>query len=124
MMIGIFGTATVAIGNVCPCGKIAHGVFVKLKWLLRVICLLSMALFLLTEAVPLFLGILVAWFVLLGTSVLHKDAVCPMLRDKLFALMLMSFGVVTVMPAVTVFGILYWVNTPRVEFWREFRALL
>ena len=96
----------------------------RIKWLLRVVCALGAALFILTEAVPVFIGVLFAFLLMFAMSVWHADKINPALLDKTFAGMLMAFGAVTVMPAVVGLGIVYWVNTPRVEFWREFRALL
>lgn len=124
LIVGIFAVLAVVVANVRARGKINQGIFIKLKWLMRVLCLLGAALFVLTEALPVFLGTLGAIAVMAILSVWHASETDAHLADKLFAGMLVWFGVITVMPAVTVLGILYWVNTPRVDFWREFRRLL
>lgn len=124
LIVGIFAVLTVIVANVRACGKVSRGIFIKLKWLMRVLCLLGAALFVLTEALPVFLGTLGAIAILAILSVWHAGEIDARLADKLFAGMLVGFGVITVMPAVTVLGILYWVNTPRVDFLREFRRLL
>ncbi len=124
LCLGVVATALAVIANVSACGKISRGIFFKAKWLMRVICALGGALFLLTEAVPIFLGTLVCVAGLFAMSVWHAQSVNGVLVDKLFAMLLMLFGIITVMPVITCLGILYWVNTPRINFWREIRALL
>ncbi len=124
LIVGCFAVLTVIVANVRACGKVSRGIFIKLKWLMRVLCLLGAALFVLTEALPVFLGTLGAIAILAILSVWHAREIDVRLEDKLFAGMLVGFGVITVMPAVTVLGILYCVNTPHVDFWREFRRLL
>lgn len=124
LLCGIVGAAVVALANIQPGGKIGRTVYIKLKWLLRVFGVLSAALFLLTEAVPVFVGALLVIFVLLVLSIRYSDKTSAGLLDKMFAVFLMLLGVLTVMPVITVLGILYWVNTPSVEFWRNFRRLL
>lgn len=124
LIVGCFAVLTVIVANVRACGKVSRGIFIKLKWLMRVLCLLGAALFVLTEALPVFLGTLGAIAILAILSVWHAREIDVRLADKLFAGMLVGFGVITVMPAVTVLGILYCVNTPHVDFWREFRRLL
>lgn len=123
----VFGgvlVALVVVANVPACGKIGRGIFFKLKWLMRVVCVLGVALFLLTEAVPVFLGTLVCVFGLFAMSVWHMQNINGVLVDKLFAALLVIFGIIMVMPVITCMGILYWVNTPQISFWREIRALL
>ena len=124
LILGVLAVACVVLVNVNARGRINRVIYFKLKWLLRVICALGAALFVLTEALPVFIGTLAAFLVLFAISVWHADKISSALLDKMFAGMLMLFGVVTVMPTVVALGIVYWVNTPQVDFWREFRALL
>lgn len=124
LVVGIFAVLAVVGANVRTRSKMSRGIFIKLKWLMRVLCMLGVALFVLTEAVPVFLGTLGAIAVMAILSVWHAKEIDVRLADKLFAGMLVGFGVITVMPAVTVLGILYWVNTPRIDFWQNFKTLL
>lgn len=124
LMFGVVAMALVVVANVSARARIRDGVFFKLRWLMRVMCALGGALFLLTEAVPVFLGLLVCVAGLFAMSVWHAQSINGVLVDKLFAMLLMVFGVITVMPVITCMGILYWVNTPQINFWREIRALL
>ncbi len=124
LALGILAVACVVLANVNAQGRVNRMIYFKLKWLLRVVCALGAALFILTEAVPVFIGVLFAFLLMFAMSVWHADKINPAFLDKTFAGMLMAFGAVTVMPAVVGLGIVYWVNAPRVDFWREFRALL
>lgn len=124
LVLGVAAVACTVLINVNAMGRINNIIYFKLKWLLRVICALGAALFILTEAVPVFIGTLLAFAMMFAISVWHAKNVNLVLCDKLFALLLMLFGVVTIMPAITALGIVYWVNTPLVDFWREIRVLL
>ena len=125
LLFGCAVVATVVLFNIRPYGLIRRGMFIKLKWLLRVVCALGGALFLLTEAVPVLLGGMAVLFVLFAMSVLHVTHLeCDALGCKMFAVSLMLFGMLTVIPVISVLGILYWQNTPHVGFWPEFRRLL
>lgn len=115
---------TIAVQNINPLGKIRYGIYIKLKWLMRVVCALGVALFLLTEAVPVFIGTMFAVFLSIALSVWHADRVNVALGDKMFAIALMTFGSITVMPVITAIGILYWVHTDNVKIWTEGKRLL
>ena len=124
MAMGVLAMAIVAIMNVNPRNKIRQSAFVKLKWLMRVICALAGALFILTEAVPVFLGMMAAVFVAFALSVWHTSEINRALGDKMLALLMAGFGVITVMPAVTAMAILYWHSVKSVDFWQESKPLL
>lgn len=124
LFLGISSMATVALMNVRACGKCRPSVYSKLKWLLRVMCALSCALFILTEAVPVFIASLIMLFILFAMSVYHAKMVNVALGHKMFAIVLMTFGVLTVMPVITVLGIVYWCNTASVNWRQDIKFLL
>lgn len=124
LIMGMAAVATIAIQNVSACAKIKNSIYVKVKWLMRVVCVLGAALFLLTEAVPVFIGTMCAMFVAFAMTVWHADNFNVLFANKTFSLMLVLFGAITVMPVIVAMGILYWVNTPKVNFVREIKALL
>lgn len=112
------------VKNVGARGKIKQSVYVKLKWLMRTFALLAGAFFVLTEALPVFFGMVAifwCWFVL---SVRHQKNIDVNLGRQLFALALILFGVITVMPVISVIGILCWGEKSVSEFWQNFKALL
>lgn len=124
LIVGIFAMATLATNNISPRGRIRHGIYTKLKWLLRCIILLCILLFGLTESVPVFLGTLGITFILFALSVWHAQSVSPDLCNQLFGLCLMTFGIITTMPALTAIGMLYIGQTTDTIKWRDFRFLL
>ena len=124
LLFGILGAATIVLFNVVPRGAIKRTVYIKLKWLLRVVCALGGALFLLTEAVPVFLGALGALVLLFALSVWHSDKADVMLGHKVLAAVMVVFGIITVMPVISAMGILYWQSVKVSDFWPEIRRLL
>jgi hypothetical protein len=124
LLFGIVSVATVVVSNVRSKNKIQDSLFIKLKWLWRVACLLGCALFMLTEAVPVLLGTLIAFAVMFIMSVWHAKNINNVLGDKLFAVSLFLFGVICVMPVVSAMGILYWMNTSDCKLWQESKVLL
>ena len=124
LAIGICAMATIAIQNVPARGKVRRSVYIKFKWLMRVIGALGGALFILTEAVPVFLGTLVAIFLGFALSVWHADKVNVHVADKTFAIVMMVFGVITTIPVITCLGILFWNNGQHVDLWADSKKLL
>lgn len=124
LLFGIMAMGAVVTSNVCPKNKFKNSVFIKLKWLGRVVCLLGCALFLLTEAVPVLVGTLAAFAGLMTLSVVHVGNISEHLGNKLFACCLFLFGLITVMPVISAMGILYWMNTPSLSVWQESKRLL
>ena len=124
MLMGLGGMAVIALNNIKACGRISDSVFTKLKWLLRVMVLLSIALFLLTESVPLFIGVCAATFVSLAVSIYHSDNVSDDLGYKILSIMLMLFGAITCMPVISVLGVLWWYVLPRGGFGTSVKRLL
>jgi hypothetical protein len=124
LLFGIVAVATVVVSNISPKNKIQNNIFTKFKWLWRVVCLLGCALFMLTEAVPVLLGTLVAFAIMFTISVWHAKNINNALGDKLFAVSLFLFGVICVMPVISAMGILYWLNTSDCKLWQESKVLL
>lgn len=124
LLLGVVSMGAVAVLNVNARSAIRRSVFVKLKWLMRVVCALGAALFLLTEAVPVFIGTLVAIFMSCAMSVWHFDNVDARLGHMMFACALGLFGIIMVMPVVTSMGILYWQSVKGCNFWQNAKRLL
>lgn len=127
LVIMLFAVALVGalcVKNVRARGKIRQSMYVKLKWLMRTFGLLAASFFVLTEALPVFFAMLLLfamWFVL---SVRHQDKISSDFGAQLFALALFLFGVITVMPVISVIGILGWGKNSVSDFWRNFKTLL
>ncbi len=81
-----------------PRGRIHQSAYVKLKWLMRFVSALAVILFLLTEAVPIFIGAVLMLFVLFAMSIWHAESVPAGLENR----------VLTGLVVVTAMGILWY----------------
>lgn len=124
LLIGICAMAVIVLNNIKPQEKIHRSAYVKIKWMLRALSLLMAALFVLTESVPLFLGVCGSVFLMFMLSVWHAKSMSAGLMGRVLAVMLMLFGAITTMPVVMAIGVVYMAILPRSNFWRDLRALL
>lgn len=124
LMFAIFCVAVLVVKNVRATHKIRSTIYLKLKWLLRTFVILTGAFFVLTEALPVFFLVLIFLCLLFAVSVKHQRSISPLLWQQLFALGLFLFGVIMVMPAISVAGILVWDRNYALDFWRDFKGLL
>ena len=108
MMTGILIAAAVATDIVPARGRIHKSAFVKLKWLVRFGTALCLVLFLLTEAVPIFIATTFMAFVLFAMSVWHRESVADSVRHKMLALAVIMFGILVEVPTITAMG-LFWI---------------
>ncbi len=116
--------AIVALRNIEPTGLLRQSAFIKLKWLVRFVSLLCIGLFVLTESVPIFIGMTAMFFVLFAMSIKHVQKLPEKIDEKMFAVLLMAFGIITTMPVITAMGILYWINLPSADLWQQVKFLL
>ena len=99
--------------------------FKKLKLLSSIAVFISVSLFLLTESVLIFLGLSFILLCHFAISVWHSsEKVSDNARKKLWAVLLMLFGFMSVIPVITVCGILYWETLPRVKLIDKLKFLL
>ena len=124
LVFAIFVIGALVVHKVRAAHKIRSSVYAKLKWLLRTFAVLSASFFVLTEALPVFFATVVVMGVLFMVSVRHQREVSSILARQLFALGLFLFGVITVMPVVSVLGILCWGDESMRKFWQNFKTLL
>ena len=124
LAVGVFAMATIAANNVKPCEKIHQSLYTKLKWMLRVVSLLTAVLFILTESVPLFLGACASTFVMFAISVWHAKSVPLGMMERALAVTVFLFGAITTMPAISALGVLYLAILPETNFLQVFRTLL
>lgn len=124
VMVGGLVAATVAVRNIVPSGKIHQSAYIKLKWLARFIAMLGFAVFIMTESVPVFLGLVLMLFILFAMSIWHADKTPVALGDELYAMTILLFGVIITMPVISAIGILYFLNVPHDNLWAESKYLL
>ena len=122
--VGGLVAATVAVRNIVPSGKIHQSAYVKLKWLARFIAILGFAVFIMTESVPVFLGLISVLFILFAMSIWHTNKTPAALGDELYAVTILAFGIITTMPVISALGILYLLSLPHDNLWAESKYLL
>lgn len=108
LAVGGAFSAMVALSVVRPRGRINYSAYVKLKWMMRFVSALAIILFVLTESVPVFLGVVALLFVLFAMSVWHAETVSGGLWRRFFAIMLGMFGLITTLPAISALGVMVW----------------
>lgn len=113
---GLFGAA-MATGIVGARNRIHQSAYIKLKWLMRFITVLGMVLFVLTEAVPIFLAVVVSSFILFAMSVLHAKTLSPKLPYSCMAWAMVGFGVLTGTMTITAMGAL-WIGALAADGYR------
>lgn len=124
LVVAVLVAAIIAVRNINPRGRVHHSAYVKLKWLARFITIFCLILFILTESVPVFLGMFVVLLCSFAGSVWHMQSVPENLSKKLWAILLGAFGIMTGLPLITSLGIIYWVNLPKSNVWKAARPLL
>lgn len=113
VLMAAVAAAVLALRYVNPRGRIHHSAFVKLKWMARILTMLGAALFILTESVPVFLGMWVVMIASCAMSIWHADKIPADLAKKTWGAALGVFGILTIMPVVTAVGILCMVMQSR-----------
>lgn len=108
LAVGVALAAATALRIVHPRGRIHHSAYVKLKWMLRFVSMLAIVLFVLTESVPVFLGVIAVLFVMFALSVWHAGDVANNLWVRWFAVALGAFGVITTLPVLSALGVILW----------------
>ncbi|MCQ2599401.1 MAG: hypothetical protein MJ187_03435, partial [Alphaproteobacteria bacterium] len=126
MFTGIVATATIALKNVKPRERIYNSAFVKLKWMTRFIASLMVALFALTESVPVFLSMLLTFFIMFALSIIHAErtSVIDNLANQMFALTLALFGIITTMPVITALAVAYMSENTQMRDFTKVKFLL
>jgi hypothetical protein len=97
---------------------------VKLKWLFRIIAALAAILFVATESVPVFIGLLVSVALVEALNIYHSANSVSGLSKYTWAFTLMCFGILVMCPVITGLGILYFVQLNKNIKAKDFLGLL
>lgn len=117
--------AVVALQNINSRGAIHTSAYIKLKWMFRFVAALCVVLFVMTESVPVFLGLMVVSFMSSALTIWHRDSVHAGLVEFLFATVLMLFGIITVVPVISALGLVAMQRVPDLRAaMRAVRGLL
>lgn len=121
---GVVAAALTVLRNVNVRGRVHRSAYIKLKWMARFVAALGIVLFVMTESVPVFLGTVAVFGASFALSVWHASKVPENLDNAAFAIMLMIFGTITVMPVITAMGLVWFMNLEHRPTWRDARFLL
>ena len=124
VFVGIPIIGSVMLRNVRPREKIYQSAFIKLKWMMRCLVALAGCLFVMTESVPVFIGVCLLTAGLCWLKIFHAKDVPQYLADRLLMLAIFAFGVLTIMPVISCLAVFGWLSLPNGNFLRELRALL
>ncbi len=124
VLTGAAAVATLALRNIPARGRIHNSAFVKLKWMMRFVACFALVLFALTESVPVFAGLMGTLFVMYALSIWHAARVPNGVADKIWAVALMTFGALTVMPVIAALGVLIWPRDGLGRTWADSKFLL
>lgn len=107
MFVGFFVVTTLVVKYVKARSRIHQNAFIKLKWLLRIIVLLAVLLFVSTESVPVFIGLLISVGLLEMLSVYHGAKLPDYMSKQSLAMLIISFGLIVICPVISAIGIVY-----------------
>lgn len=117
LVCGCLFAAAMATGIVNSRGRIHQSAYVKLKWLMRFITALCIVLFVLTEAVPIFLAVVASAFAMFAMDVWHAKNLSPKLPYSCMAWAMVAFGVLTGTMTITAMGAL-WIGALGADGYR------
>lgn len=124
VITGFFGISALTTKYVHARARIHHSAYIKLKWLFRIASLLALVLFISTESVPVFLGLVAAIGCLETLSIYHSKNIHENIYKQSFAWLVICVGVIIICPALSGVGVLYFASLARKAKASEFLALL
>ena len=124
LLCGFFCITTLATKYVNARSKIYNNAYVKLKWLFRIVSLLAFVLFISTESVPVFIGLLGSVALLEMLTIYHSAKSFNNVSNVSWALMLIGFGIITICPVISSLGLIYMINKANNLKLADFKDLL
>ena len=126
MMIitGFFATTCLVAKYTNARQKIHDSAYVKLKWLFRIVSLLALVLFFMTESVPVFIGLMIVTAMSEMLYIYHSKGIKKDLYKQSFMLFLVCFGIILVCPVISAIGIVYLTFLQNIAKAKDFTGLL
>ena len=124
LLIGFFAVTTLVAKYMPARSKIYKSAYIKLKWLFRILTFLALVLFVSTESVPVFIGILIVVCMSEMLTIYHSSGNFCSVSKKAFAALLIGFGILIMCPVISMLGVLYL--TEQTDKWKlaDFTDLL
>lgn len=124
IITGFFATTCLVTKYTNARQKIHESAYIKLKWLFRIMSLLALVLFFMTESVPVFIGLMIATAMSEMLYIYHSNGVKKDLYKQSFAWFLICFGTILVCPVVSAIGIVYLTFLSNFAKAKDFTDLL
>ncbi|MFQ6696242.1 MAG: hypothetical protein ACLRFF_04335 [Alphaproteobacteria bacterium] len=104
--------------------KIYKSAYIKLKWLFRIMSVLALILFVLTESVPVFVGLMGVCALSEMMTIYHGKGIPEHVFKQSWALLMICFGIITICPLITMLGMVYLTCVaPKINL-KDFMRLL
>ena len=124
LVTGFVATLVFVVKYTNARAKIYESAYIKLKWLFRIIAILALILFMLTESVPVFIGLLGAVCASEMLTIYHSKKISEVISKQSWAMLVMCFGLLIMCPVITCLGILYLVHNSEKIKAKDFYGLL
>ena len=124
LITGFFAITVLVVKYTNARSKIYESAYIKLKWLCRILGILALVLFGLTESVPVFAGLLLVVAISEMLTIYHSKNKSDIVSKQSWALLLMCFGVIIICPVISCLGILYLSKLPGDLKSKDFYDLL
>ena len=121
---GFFCVTTLAVGYTNAKAKIYNSAYIKLKWLCRIMSILALILFVLTESVPVFIGLMAVCMVSEMLTIYHSKGMSEHICKQSWALLLITFGIMAICPFISMLGLIYLMFIPNKLDLKDFKELL
>lgn len=104
-------------------GRIHQSAYVKLKWLGRIVSFLAFILFLSTESVPVFIGLVLSLGWTESLSVYHSKNIPENVSFQALAMLMVAVGIIIICPVISAMGIVLLSKYGKLKS-QDYRALL
>ena len=117
LIVGFFCVTAFAAKYTNTRDKIYKSAYIKLKWLCRIMAILALILFVLTESVPVFIGLMLICALSEMLTIYHSKSISEYIYKQSWAFVMISFGIIIMCPVISMFGIIYLESVaPKVDF--------
>lgn len=124
LICGFFFITTIVTKYTNARSKIYDSAYIKLKWLFRISAILALILFVVTESIPVFLGLLGVCGILQMLTIYHGKQDMKRISGGSWAMSLLFFGVIIICPVISMLGIIYLLFMPNKLDYKDFTKLL
>lgn len=124
LVTGFFCITTLVAKYTNARGRIYKSAYVKLKWLFRIMSILALILFVLTESVPIFVGLMGVCAISEMLTIYHGKTIPESIYKQSWALFLICFGTIIICPVISMLGIIYLCFNNQKPCVKDFTDLL